>query len=96
MKLSIKEIKVEDDGCELLYIRDFGFVLKSETFSGALKRCQEKGKEEKGKEKEKEIGFEALSPILTQIFMSAQQQAQAGKEAAAQAKEPDDKKTVQG
>jgi hypothetical protein len=85
MKISIKEIKVEDDGCEILYIRDFGFVLKSETFSGALKRCHEKGKEEKGKEKEKEIDFEALAPILSQIvsqLINAQKQAEGAPPAA--------------
>jgi hypothetical protein len=91
MKISIKEIKIEDDGTEILYIGNVGFVIKSETFSGPLKRCLEKGKEEKGKEQE--IDVEALVPILAQIvsqFMSAQQQAQAGKEAAPQdqAKEP--------
>jgi hypothetical protein len=98
MKVSIKEIKVEDDGTEILYIAHVGFILKSETFSGPLKRCLEKGKgKEKGKEQE--IDVEALAPILAQIvsqFMSAQQQAQAREGAPQdQSKEPaEDKKTV--
>lgn len=93
MKISIKEIKVEDDGCELLYIRDFGFVLKSETFSGALKRCKEKGKDELGQE----IDFGDIAPLFEQIISrvtSVQHQAQAG-EGAPQSKEraAEDKKT---
>lgn len=78
MKVSIKEIKVEDDGTEILYIRDFGFILKSETFSGAIKcrheKEQRKGAAEKGNEKE--VDLEAIFPILPQIiaqFMGAQQ-----------------------
>ncbi len=78
MKVSIKEIKVEDDGSELLYIRDIGVILKSETFSGVLKSRHEK---EQGKGAEKgngtEVDLKAIFPILPQIitqFMRAQQQ----------------------
>ncbi len=103
MKISIEKIKVEDDGTEILYIAHVGFVLKSETFSGPLKRCLEKGKEAgKGETGTKETDLEALYPSLVQIisqFMSAQQaQQQAAEEAAQrQTKEPaaEDKKTVQ-
>ncbi len=82
MKVSIKEIKVEEDGSELLYIRDFGFVLKSETFSGPLKRCLEKGKE---KGKAKEIDLEAFIPSLNQIMSQVMQAQQVGAEAQGEA-----------
>ena len=87
MKVSIKEIKIEDDGSEILYMRDVGFILKSETFSGPLKRCLEKRNEkekEKEKEGEKDIGLEAFIPSLTQIISQITTQApqhQAGAEA---------------
>jgi len=86
MKVSIKEIKVEEDGSEILYMRDVGFILKSETFSGPLKRCLEKGNEGKEKEKgnEKDIDLEAFIPSLTQIISqitTQPSQHQAGAEA---------------
>lgn len=68
MKISIKEIKVENDGCELLYVRDIGFILKSETFSDAIKQCQKQSKEKDPKTEKQSIPIEALMPDLAQMF----------------------------
>lgn len=70
MKISIKEIKVEHDGSELLYVRDIGFILKSETFSGAVKDCQKRLREQKTEKKEtsQTVPIEALIPVLVQMF----------------------------
>lgn len=65
MKISIKEIKIEDGGDELLYVTNLGFIVKSETFSGAIKKaCQQKGKEQGEKTK---IDVESLVPVVSQI-----------------------------
>lgn len=69
MKISIKEIKVEDDGSEMLYVRDFGFILKSDTFSGALKCWHEKGKDKEKEEKGQEMNFEGIDTLLEQIVL---------------------------
>ena len=72
MKISIKEIKVEHDGSELLYVRDIGFIIKSETFSGAVKDCQKRLKEQERKADKKEtsqtVPIEHLIPVLSQMF----------------------------
>jgi len=76
MKISIKEIKVEHDGSELLYVRDIGFIVKSETFSGVTKECQKqilsqlKAKHEQKTEKEQSqtVPIEQLIPVLSQMF----------------------------
>lgn len=99
MKVSIKEIKIEDDGSEILYMRDVGFILKSETFSGPLKRCLEKRNEkEKEKEGEKDIGLEAFIPSLTQIISQITTQApqhQAGAEASGGEAPPQTKESAE-
>ena len=71
MKISIKEIKVEHDGSELLYVRDIGFIVKSEIFSGVTKECQKQilsqlkheQKTEK-KEQSQTVPIEVLIPKL--------------------------------
>jgi len=73
MKISIKELKVEHDGSELLYVRDIGFILKSETFSGAVKDCQKRVSEElerktEKKEQSQTVPIEALIPVFSQMF----------------------------
>ena len=77
MKISIKEIKVEHDGSELLYVRDIGFIVKSETFSGVTKECQKqimsqlKAKHEQKTEKKEQsqtVPIEQLIPVLLQMF----------------------------
>ncbi|MFH0904496.1 MAG: hypothetical protein V1854_04830 [Methanobacteriota archaeon] len=73
MKISIKEIKVEHDGSELLYVRDIGFIVKSETFSGAVKDCQKRLKEEQERKTEKKetsqtVPIEQLIPVLLPMF----------------------------
>ena len=70
MKISIKEIKVEHDGSELLYVRDIGFIIKSETFSGVTKEChlsQLKAEQERKTEKKEQsqtVPIEVLIPKL--------------------------------
>lgn len=65
MKISIKEIKVEHDGSEVLYVKDIGFILNSETFS-AVKKCQERKTEKK--ETSQTIPIEVLIPMLSEVF----------------------------
>ena len=75
MKISIKELKVEHDGSELLYVRDIGFILKSETFSGAVKDCHKRVREElerktEKKEQSQTVPIEALIPVLFSQWLS--------------------------
>jgi len=67
MKISIKELKVEHDGSEVLYVRDIGFIVKSETFSGAIKQCQKQQKAETKTDKQS-IPIEQLMPALAQML----------------------------
>ncbi len=65
MKISMKEIKIEDGGDELLYVTNLGFIVKSETFSGAIKKaCQQKGKDQGEKT---QIDIKSLVQVVSQI-----------------------------
>jgi hypothetical protein len=64
MKISIKELKIEEDGSEMFFVRDVGVIIPSKTFSGETKKCCQE-KHGKGKEETEEtIDFEALAPVI--------------------------------
>jgi hypothetical protein len=75
MKVSIKELKVENDGSELLYIRDLGFILNCGTFSNTIKRCDDKLRKESKSDEEHgkhhaiiTAAINNISGIVAQIF----------------------------